>query len=291
MSYPIKKITIEDALFPSSLKNIKTPPQELYYCGKILPTENCLAIVGARLCSKYGQECSLEIGSALSMAGLTIVAGLARGIDYYAHLSALKNKKRTIAVLGTAIDNIYPKENLKLAQEILKNEGLIISEYAPGTITAKYCFVERNRLIAGLSLGVLVIEAREKSGSLITANYAKEQNKKIFAVPNNIHSPLSRGCHNLIKNGANLIENANDVLGLLGFNNLPNSPKNGKPYADCNPEEIKILEILSENPLNIEAIIRTTGWPANKITSLLSILEIKNKIIDLGDKTYCLVRN
>jgi len=140
-------------------------------------------------------------------------------------------------------------------------------------------------------LGVLVIEAREKSGSLITANYAKEQNKKYLLSPINIHSPLSRGCHNLIKNGANLIENANDVLGLLGFNNLPNSPKNGKHYADCNPEEIKILEILSENPLNIEAIIRTTGWPANKITSLLSILEIKNKIIDLGDKTYCLVRN
>lgn len=291
MDFPIQKISIEDKLFPNSLKKIKNPPRDLYYYGKIMTEENCLAIVGARLCSKYGQECCLDIGSAIAKAGLTIVSGLAKGIDSFAHLSAVKNKKRTIAVLGTAIDNIYPKENLKLAKEILENGGLIVSEYAPGAPTAGYSFVERNRLIAGLSLGVLVIEAKEKSGSLITANYAIEQNKKLFALPGNIRSPLSKGCHSLIKNNANLIENAEDIFNVLKINYLPNFFKNDTPNADCSDEEIKILEILSENPLDIEAIIQAVTWPPNKTMGLLATLQIKNKIIDLGDNTYCLNRN
>lgn len=291
MDFLSQKITIEDALFPNSLKKIKNPPRDLYYYGKIIAEESCLAIVGARLCSNYGQECCLDIGSAIANAGLTIVSGLARGIDSFAHLAAVKNKKRTIAVLGTAIDKIYPKENLKLAQEILKNNGLIISEYAPGTPTANYSFAERNRLIAGLSLGVLVIEAKEKSGSLITANYALEQNKKIFALPGSIRSPLSQGCHALIKNKASLIENAEDIFNSLKINYLPNISKNDTPNADCSEEERKILKIISENPQNIEAIIQALSWPPNKIIGLLATLQIKNKIIDLGDNTYCLNRN
>ncbi len=293
MDFEVKKISIDDEFFPISLKTIKNPPKELYYCGKLFKKEDCLAVVGARICSKYGQECCLEICSALSHANLTIVSGLAEGIDTYAHLAAVKNKKRTIAVLGTAIDqkSFYPKKNLSLAYEILANDGLIISEYEAGVKTQPYAFAQRNRLIAGLSLGTLVIEAREKSGSLITAQNTLEQGKKIFALPGNIHSPLSKGTHNLIKNGAKLTETAEDILKELQINYLPNIIKNDKPTLDCNTEEIKIIEILSEKSLDIENLIKATGLPAQKIMSALATLEIKNKIIDLGDNTFSLNRN
>ncbi|MFA5178449.1 MAG: DNA-processing protein DprA [Candidatus Paceibacterota bacterium] len=291
MDFLIQKISINHDLFPDSLRKIKNPPQELYYYGKINKQENCLAIVGARICSKYGQECCLEIGSQIAEAGLTIVSGLAQGIDSFAHLAALRKNARTIAVLGTAIDNIYPKENLPLAKEILKNNGLIISEYGPGQVTAPYSFAERNRLIAGLGMGTLVIEAKEKSGSLLTAKATKEQGKKIFAIPGNIHSSTSKGCHFLIKNGAKLIENGNDILLELKINNLPLFLKNDKPTTEPLNEEEKIINALIKEPLQIEDLIKITKLSPNKIMGLLSVLEIKNKIIDLGDNTYCLNRN
>ncbi|MFA5009531.1 MAG: DNA-processing protein DprA [Candidatus Paceibacterota bacterium] len=291
MDFLIQKISINHDFFPDSLRTIKNPPQELYYCGKINKQENCLAIVGARICSKYGQECCLEIGSQIVDAGLTIVSGLAKGIDSFAHLAALRKNSRTIAVLGTAIDNIYPKENLPLAKEILKNNGLIISEYAPGQATAPYSFAERNRLIAGLALGTLVIEAKENSGSLLTAKATKEQGKKIFAIPGNIHSETSKGCHALIKDGAKLVQNKNDILQELKINSLPLFLKNDKPITEISSNEEKILKTLEKEPLQIEDLIKITGLAPSKIMSLLSVLEIKNKIIDLGDNTYCLNRN
>lgn len=292
MDFEIRKISIEDELFPESLRKIKRPPKELYYCGQILPKENCLAIVGARTCSKYGTECCLEIGSQIAASNLTIVSGLARGIDSFAHFSAVKNKRRTIAVLGTALDkeNFYPKENLKLAEEILKNNGLIISEYAPGSKTGPYAFAERNRLIAGLSLGTLMIEAREKSGSLITAANTLEQGKKLFVVPGNIHSLLSKGGHALIKNGAKLVESGEDILRELKIDYLPNIIKSDKPTLSYGNDEEKILNALSENSLDIETLIKLTGLPANKIMGLLAALEIKNKITNLGDNIFCLNR-
>jgi DNA processing protein len=290
MDLEIQKISFNDELFPVALKNISTPPKELFYYGKIIPNENCFAVVGARVCSKYGQECALEISSQIAGAGLTIVSGLARGIDSFAHTAAVKLKQRTIAVLGTSINNIYPKDNLRLAHEIIENNGLIISEYAPDEKTGAYSFVERNRLISGLALGTLVIEAGIKSGSLITAEYTRKQNKKLFALPGNIHSPVSRGCHELIKTGAILTENIEDILKALNLEHLPKTIKNDTSTATLNEEERKIIGLLNENPLDIETLIKKSELPPNKIMGTLAALEIKNLIIDLGDNTYSLKR-
>jgi len=210
----IKTTTTEDKEYPKLLKEIPESPKTLYFRGKILPTENCFAIVGTRRCSDYGKQMALEIGRDLVELGFTIVSGLAEGIDTYSHLAAVEREKRTIAVLGTGLDekSIYPQSNLKLVKKILETGGCLISEYPPGTHGTKFTFPERNRIISGMSLGVLVIEAKKRSGSLITAMWAKRQGKKVFAVPGPVHSPGSKGCHYLIKKGAILVENANDIL-------------------------------------------------------------------------------
>jgi len=210
----IKTITTKDKEYPELLKKIPEPPKTLYFKGNLLPTENCFAIVGTRRCSDYGKQIALEIGGDLVESGFTIISGLAEGIDTHAHLSAVKREKRTIAVLGTGLDekSIYPQINLKLVKKILETGGCLISEYPPGTRGSKFTFPKRNRIISGMSLGVLVIEAKRKSGSLITAMWAKRQRKKVFAVPGHVHSLNSKGCHYLIKKGAILVENANDIL-------------------------------------------------------------------------------
>ena len=210
----IKSISFEDKNYTKLLKEIKNPPEVLYYKGEFATNENYFAIVGTRRCSTYGKEIALEIAGQLSEAGLTIVSGLAPGIDTFCHQAVVERKGKTIAVLGTGIDDqsIYPKSNIKLAKKILETGGCLISEYPPGTPGTQFTFPQRNRIISGLSLGVLVVEAKEKSGALITAQWAKKQGRKIFAVPGPIHSLNSKGCHYLIKQGAKLVENANDIL-------------------------------------------------------------------------------
>jgi DNA processing protein len=292
MAFDVKKISVSDPDYPEALKKIKNPPKFIYYSGKLLAKENCVAIVGSRVASKYGQECCLKIGTDLAEAGMTIVSGLAKGIDSFAHESAVRAKKRTIAILGTPIDseNFYPKENLRLAEEILENNGLIISEYEHGKRTMPYAFAERNRIISGLSLGTLVIEAKQKSGSLITAALAKEQGRKVFALPGNIYSPNSEGCHMLIKNGTTLVTDAGDILKALELDHLPLGFKNDTETKGNTKEETTILTTLLVEPASIEALIKNTNLPANIVMSTLSILEIQNKVIDLGDNIYCLKR-
>jgi DNA processing protein len=181
----IKTISIRDKNYPKLLKEIKDPPETLYLRGEILAEENCFAIVGTRRCSAYGKQVALEITGDLAEAGLTIVSGLAPGIDSFSHLATLERGKRTIAVLGTGIDekSIYPQENLKLARKILESGGSLISEYPPRTHGSEFTFPQRNRIISGISLGVLVIEAKQKSGALITANWAKKTRKKNLCHP------------------------------------------------------------------------------------------------------------
>jgi len=221
MEQEIKTIKLEDKNYPLLLRKIFNPPKTLYIRGGILRNEKCFAIVGTRRCSEYGKDIAFSIARDLSKAGLTIVSGMAMGIDTWAHKGTLDANGRTIAVLGTSIDEktIYPRENIKLSQKILENKGCLISEYPAKTRGTKFSFPERNRIISGLSLGVLVVEANFGSGALITARYAKEQNKKVFVIPGSIHSINSRGCHDLIKKGAKLVENANDILKELS---LPN---------------------------------------------------------------------
>jgi DNA processing protein len=285
----IKEISIEDKNYPKLLKKIKDPPKILYYLGEIRSKENCFAIVGTRRFSPYGKQVALEIAGDLAEAGLTIVSGLAPGIDTFAHSACIERKKRTIAILGTGLDekSIYPKSNLKLAKKILEFEGCLISEYPPGTSGAKFTFPQRNRIISGLSLGVLVIEAPEKSGALITAEYAFSQKRKVFAIPGSIYSKTSKGCHYLIKKGAKLVENANDILMELGIRELKIEEKEIKGETE---EENLILEALKEEVLYIDKIIEKTKLPAKKVASTLAILEIKGKVRNLGGNTFCLAK-
>jgi len=282
----IKTISIKDKNYPKLLKEIRQAPKVLYYKGKIKSDENCFAVVGTRMCSAYGKQVALEIAGDLADAGLTIVSGLAPGIDTFSHQAVVERKKRTIAVLGTGLDekSIYPQSNIKLAKKIIETGGALISEYPPGTRGTNFTFPQRNRIISGLSLGVLVIEAKQKSGALITADWAKIQKRKIFAIPGPIHSLNSKGCHYLIKKGAKLVENANDILKEL---NLPLTMMPGLVKGDTKEESL-ILEALKEEALYIEKIVEKTKLSAAVVASTLANLEIKNKVRNLGTNIYAI---
>jgi len=203
-------ITIEDKIYPNLLKNIYNPPKKLYYLGNInLINKFTIAIVGSRESSYYGNTISKEFANDLSKKGVIIVSGLARGIDKYAHIGAGKN---TIAVLGCGINIIYPGENRKVYENIIKAGGLIISEYDINTPPYKSNFIARNRIISGISNGVIVVEAKKKSGTFSTVDFALEQGKNVFAIPGPINSLKSEGTNELIKQGAKMVTNINDIL-------------------------------------------------------------------------------
>ena len=284
----IKTVSIADKNYPKFLKKIKNAPAVIYYRGELNPSEQCFAIVGTRMFSPYGKQVALEMAGDLAEAELIIVSGLAPGIDTFAHTATVERRKRTIAVLGTGVDekSIYPQSNLKLAQRILETGGCLISEYPPGTRGTQFTFPQRNRIISGLSLGILVVEAKQKSGALITAHYAFEQNRKVFAIPGPIHSLNSKGCHYLIKRGAKLVESANDILKDL---NLPAGRQvYQKGIIGETEEENLILNVLKEEVLDIDKIIEKTKLSAAKVASTLAILEIKGKVRNLGGNTFAL---
>ena len=283
----IKTINIEDENYPKPLKEIKNAPEVLYCRGKILPEESCFAIVGTRIYSSYGKQVALEVAGDLTAAGLTVVSGLAPGIDTFCHQAAVERNKRTIAVLGTGLDekSIYPQSNLKLAEKILENDGCLISEYPPGTRGTQFTFPQRNRIVAGMSLGVLVIEAKAKSGALITAEWAKKYKRRVFAVPGPIYSSNSKGCHYLIKENAKLTENANDILKEL---NLTEIRRPDDTTTEVAKEENLILNVLKEGALEIDEIIEKTKLSAAKTASCLAVLEIKGGVRNLGGSTYAL---
>lgn len=286
----IKEIKFGEENYPELLKKIKNPPKVLYYKGKIEPKELCFAVVGTRRCSSYGKQAVLEIAGGLADYSFTIVSGLAPGIDTFAHQACVEKKKRTIAVLGTGIDekSIYPKENIPLARKIVELGGLLISEYPPGTKGANFTFPQRNRIISGLSIGILVIEAKMRSGSLITAGNGFSQDRKVFAVPGSIYSLNSKGTNTLIKKGAKLVENAEDILEELNLKNLIIKEKN--VIGADNMEEKIILDVLKEGTLHIDKIIEKAKLDAAKIASTITVLEIKNKIRNLGKNIYALSR-
>ena len=283
----IRKISIKDKSYPKPLKKIANPPKALYIKGEFPSDGSYFAVVGTRRFSHYGKQVTLEITGDLAQAGLTIISGLAPGIDTFAHQITTEKRGRTIAVLGTGLDekSIYPQSNLKLAREIVKTGGCLISEYPPGTHGSKLTFPQRNRIVSGLSLGVLVVEAKQKSGALITANYAFSQKRKVFAVPGPIHSSNSKGPHYLIKKGAKLVESADDILKEL---NLPFA-KN-KIIEGETEEERLILRVLNEESLYIDKIIEKTKFSTPITASTLAILEIKGKVRNLGGNIWTLSR-
>jgi DNA processing protein len=289
MSSTSRKITINDKDYPSSLKEIHNPPKQLFVKGEIKNQDKvAIAIVGTRKYSAYGKQVALDLSSKLAKLGITIVSGLARGIDTFAHKAAIEAGGRTIAVLGSGMDqkSFSPSQNYALSEEIAKN-GAVITEYPEGTIGAIYTFPERNRIVSGLSLGVVVIEAPEQSGALITANLALEQNKEVFAVPGNIYDENSQGTHKLIKQGAKLVTCIEDILEELNLSHLLSETPKVKAKPENKEEEI-ILSLLSLQPTHIDDIIKLSKLPTSIVNSTLTILEIKNAIRNLGKNNYIL---
>ncbi len=282
----IKVLVLTDKDYPDRLKQIFDPPPVLYIRGELLPEDKlALAVVGTRKMTSYGREVTTLLVKDLANSGLTIVSGLARGIDSMAHKIALENKARTIAVLGSGVDVIYPPENRDLASLIIKN-GALVSEIAPGIKPTRGYFPARNRIISGLSLGVLITEADEKSGSLITASQALEQNREVFAVPGPIYSQLSKGPASLIKQGAKLVTTAEDVLDELNIKSQV-AIKNKKIVAD-NKEEQTLIDLLENEAKSIDQLVRESKLTTEKLTGLLTTMELSGKIKNLGSGTYSL---
>lgn len=274
----IKFITKMDASYPDKLKNIYSAPFGLYIKGN--PPEKgrkCIAIVGARECSVYGKEMAEYFAGAIAKEGVAVISGLARGIDAYAHSGALKTDGISYGVMGCGIDICYPRENIKLYMD-LQNKGAILSEYAPGIQPVAGNFPMRNRIISGLSDGILVIEAREKSGSLITVDYGLEQGKEIYALPGRITDSLSGGCINLIKMGAKPVSSPQDILEDL----LPaygQSPKSGSgDTVRLEKEQQQVYSCIDLEPKHVEELVLLSKLPIDILTEQLFLLELRGLI-------------
>lgn len=286
----IEFITLGHADYPPLLAEIYDPPALLFYRGKIdIEQKFSLAVVGTRKYTAYGKQVTAGIVADLARRGLTIVSGLALGVDSLAHETTLENNGRTIAVLGTGLDkqSLYPSSNRYLADKIVKSGGLIISEFPLGTPPLKPNFPRRNRIISGMSLGTLVIEAGERSGALITARFALEQNREVFAVPGSIYSPYSLGPNSLIKQGAKPVSSGQDIIEALDLASLSVYIENKKNLPDTKEEEA-VLANLTKEPRHIDEIIRLTAMNAAIVNSTLVIMEMKGMVKNLGNMEYVL---
>lgn len=288
--YNITALTWHDEKFPRKLKEIYDVPPVLYVRGNLLPDDEwAVAVVGSRHATIYGKEVTRQIVTDLARNKITIVSGLARGIDTVAHRAALEAGGRTIAVFGCGLDMVYPGENMKLAQSIIEN-GAIISDYPPGTKPKAENFPRRNRIMSGISLGVLAIEAAKNSGALITTDLALEQNREVFAVPGSIMSPLSWGTNKLIQDGAKLVQNVKDVLEELNCAIIPQQLE-FKNTFQLDSVEKSLIDQLSNEPIHIDEICRLSNLPIVTVSSLLSIMEIKGVVRGVGGMNYVLANN
>lgn len=276
-------VTLADADYPQALLATADPPVLLYAKGRTeLLNRPALAVVGSRNATKQGEANAEAFAAALAGAGLTVVSGLALGIDAAAHRGALRAAASTIAVIGTGADRIYPARNADLARQIA-DKGVIISEFPLGMPPLPANFPRRNRLIAGIGRGCLVIEAAEQSGSLITARLAAEAGGEVFAIPGSIHSPLSKGCHKLIKQGAKLVESAQDVLEELKWEAAVAAP----PTADAVPtEDDPLLRALGHDSCDLDTLAERTGMPADALLARLLPLELDGRIAQLPGGRY-----
>ena len=284
-------ITYTDPSYPMLLKEIHHPPMVLYIKGKDIPANRSfIAIVGSRNPTYYGLRGAERIALGLARRGAGVVSGLARGIDSAAHKGCLRGEAFTIAVMGTGIDRVYPATNKRLLEQIIEN-GAVISEFPIGSPPEPRNFPIRNRIISGLSKGVAVVEATKNSGSLITASFALDQGREVFAVPGSIDSFKSRGTHFLIKQGAKLIENADDILEEFGFSHRSiqggnaSSITTGTPL-DMDEIERKIYEIIGDYPIHIDEIGRMGDFEANEVLSILMKMELKGLVKQLPGKMF-----
>ncbi len=283
-------LTETDAAYPRALREIHDPPGVLFVRGEMKPDDAlAIAIVGTRHGTQYGLRQAERLAGGLARAGLTVISGLARGIDAAAHRGALAAGGRTLAVLASGVLNIYPPEHDKLAEEVAAH-GALVSESPPGGEPLAGMFPQRNRLISGLSLGVVVVEAPERSGALITARHAMEQGREVFAVPGNVDSRASRGCHQLIRDGAKLVESADDVLEELGPLVEAAPREDGQVIHHpaellLNELEQQVLAAIHGEATPIDQIVADTGLPVSQVLSTISVLEMRRLIRRLSGTT------
>ena len=282
-------VTMADKEYPASLVEIYDPPLVLYIKGKVPETwPRGVAVVGSRETSHYGLENAKKLGYQLAYAGVPVISGLARGIDTAAHLGALAAKGTTWAVLGCGLDKMYPPENDALAAKIVESGGCLISELPLGTAPDKRTFPMRNRIVSGLSFGVLVIEAGRQSGALITARQALDQGRQVFAVPGRIDNPLAQGCHQLLKDGAKLVEGVEDILAELEFL-IPRESVTPTPRplpANLTGDEEKVYAAIELDETPIDAITEATGLPSGTVSSALLRLEMRKLVRQLPGKVF-----
>ena len=283
----INYLCFEDAQYPKPLRDTFDPPVVLFYRGVLPdPAELAVALVGARKPTPYGRVVAEKLAKDLAAVGITVVSGMARGIDTAAHSGALAAGGRTVAVLGCGLDVVYPRENKKLMERITAS-GAVISEFPPGDPPEAWHFPARNRIISGLSLGTVVVEAGEKSGALITASYALEQGRDVMAVPGNVTSALSRGPHSLLRQGARLVEGAGDIIDELGLEKLFPLPAQATPTTlKISPEEEILYKLLSLEPLALDRLIGQSGLTPQKVMAALMYMELKGLAKQLPGKFY-----
>ena len=275
----IKEIRIEDDLYPQSLRDIKNPPKKLYLLGnESLLKEKCISVIGSRLCTEKGRELAEKFAKDLSKVGMCIVSGMAKGIDTAAHIGALKTTGKTIAVLGGGFNHIFPKENEKLFFEILERGGTIISEYEENVEPTPRQFVERNRIVSGLSMGVLVIEAKYRSGTSITADFAKSQNRKVFCIAHGIDEKEGAGTNRLIKNGAKLVTCIEDITNEFNINTEALTKQSKKQEIIVPKEYIPIYKFIGENPINADEICKKSNISISQVNYVLTMLELEGYI-------------
>jgi DNA processing protein len=281
-------LTTGDPAYPARLREIYNAPPILYVRGNLTPQDdNSIAVVGTRSPSVYGRELAARIVPELVRSGLTVVSGLARGVDSVAHHAALQAGGRTIAVLGSGIDVIYPAENRGLFNHILAG-GAVVTEYPLGTKPDAFNFPARNRIISGLSLGAVVVEAQPGSGALITADYALEQNREVFAFPGRVTDKGSAGCNRLIREGrAKLVSSTEDILEELDLT-VAVQQLEIKAVLPANDEEGRLLALLSHEPVHVDDLSRQSALPAPTVASTLMMLELKGAVRQVGTMSYTL---
>lgn len=289
----ISAMTVLDDKYPKLLKEIYNPPGVLYYKGNLdgEGDEFAIAMVGTRKYSGYGEQVAEKMAAELTNQNITTVSGLALGIDSLVHYTTVKNGGRTISVLGAGLDsqNIYPSSNRYLAEKIIESKGLIVSEYPLGTLPLKGNFPQRNRIIAGLSVATVVIEAPAESGALLTARYALEFNREVMAVPGNIYNCNAIGPNNLIKMGAKLVTDVGDILEALNLKTAKEFMENKKISPDSKEEKI-LLDLLTLEPKHINELIKDSGLDTATVNSTLVLMEMKGKVRNLGNMMYVIAR-
>lgn len=288
-SQGIHVLTWEDELYPRRLKEIDQPPPVLYMRGGLQAEDFwSVAVVGTRRVSAYGRQVADELAMFLAHNGVTVVSGLARGVDAIAHQAALKAGGRTIAVLGCGVDRIYPPENTQLAEKMIA-KGAILSDYAPGTPPDASNFPPRNRIISGLSMATVVVEAGETSGALITAQFAVDQGREVFAVPGNILALQSKGTNRLIADGAHPMLSVQDLLEVLDLRRVTEQREVQK-ILPANETEERLLRVLTHEPLHMDDIRNQTGLPIERVSATLVMMELKGLVRQVGGMNYVAVR-